>query len=261
MTAEDRLQTINQIETLARDAWPAAQQDLLNGWQLRSTYGITRRANSVWPNGADGEASLDEKLNDVELFYAVYDMPVRFQISPAVRPPDLDIVLAMRGYQRDAETAVQTAELNAVLANTGPNLPQPGFGVEINEDFHEPWFQTYCEIEQFGTRAAAVRRDIIQRIRARTGFALASVGDEAVALGLGVVSGEWLGVFSMATRANMRRRGVATNVLHALAGWAQGYGVRRVYLQVMLINPGALALYRRCGFTTFYHYHYREKLL
>ena len=261
MTADDRLQTIKQIETMARDAWPAAQRDHLNGWQLRFTYGITRRANSVWPNDTDSETSLDEKLNDVELFYAVYEAPARFQVSPAVYPPDLDIVLAMRGYQRSAETAVQTAKLSGVLADTGPILPEPGFAVEVSEDFNLAWFQTYCDIEQYGARAVAVRRDIIQRIGTRTGFALARLGDEPVAVGLGVVSGDWLGIFSMATHAGMRRRGAGISILHALAGWAQSYGVRQAYLQVMLINPAALALYRRCGFTTLYHYHYREKLL
>lgn len=259
--AVNRQTEIHRIETLAKDAWPAAVQDPLDGWQLRFTYGITRRANSVWPNGADGRTLLDEKLHEAELFYSIYEMPVRFQVSPAVHPVDLDIVLAMRGYQRSAETAVQTASMDVVLSETGPRLPEPAFKVEVDETFREEWFQTYCAIEQIGTRAAAVRRDIIQRIRARSGFALARVGDEPVALGLGVADGEWLGIFSMATHESVRRRGAATSILHALTAWAQSYDVRRVYLQVMLVNIAALALYTQCGFDTLYHYHYREKSL
>ena len=94
----------------------------LGGWLLRFTYGITRRANSVWPNSdnhSTSELTFDERLNEVELFYAIYEMPARFQVSPASRPADLDIALALRGYQRTAQTAVQTAKLSAVLHETG----------------------------------------------------------------------------------------------------------------------------------------------
>ena len=106
-----------------------------------------------------------------------------------------------------------------------------------------------------------VRHDIIKRIRARSGFALATLDGEPVALGLGVVNQGWLGIYCMATDERVRRRGVATGIIHALANWAQLYGARQVYLQVMTANEPALALYRRCGFSTLYHYHYREKEL
>lgn len=262
MSTEDRQAEIDLIEAAARDAWPAAQADWLGGWLLRFTYGITRRANSVWPNSDNHSASeltFDERLNEVELFYAVYEMPARFQVSPASRPTDLDIALALRGYQRTAQTAVQTAKLSAVLHETGRRLPGAGFQVDVSEQSSRTWFQTYDDIEQFGKRAAVVRQDIIKRIRARTGFALVTLDGEPVALGLGVVSHGRLGIFSMATDERVRRRGVATSIIHALANWAQLYGATQAYLQVMTVNDPAMALYRRCGFSTLYHYHYREK--
>jgi ribosomal protein S18 acetylase RimI-like enzyme len=46
-------------------------------------------------------------------------------------------------------------------------------------------------------------------------------------------------------------------MVHALAQWGQTYGVQQVYLQVMVENIPALALYRRFGFETLYHYYYR----
>ena len=136
MSAGDRQAEIDLIEAAARDAWPAAQADWVGGWLLRYTYGITRRANSVWPNGDShgiSELTFDERLNEAELFYAVYDMPARFQISPASRPADLDIVLALRGYQRTAETAVQTAKLSVVLHETGRRSPGSVLQIDVAE--------------------------------------------------------------------------------------------------------------------------------
>jgi ribosomal protein S18 acetylase RimI-like enzyme len=79
------------------------------------------------------------------------------------------------------------------------------------------------------------------------------------ALGLGVVEGDWLGIFCMTTDPGFRRRGAASAILRTLAIWAQLYDARRAYLQVMDQNTAAQALYARVGFETLYHYHYREK--
>ena len=54
------------IETLAANAWPPERSVILDGWRLRSAGGITRRANSVWPNADTGTASLEDKLAAVE---------------------------------------------------------------------------------------------------------------------------------------------------------------------------------------------------
>jgi ribosomal protein S18 acetylase RimI-like enzyme len=73
-----------------------------------------------------------------------------------------------------------------------------------------------------------------------------------------VADEDWIGLFCMATRPEFRRRGAATAVLRALAGWGRHQGAARAYLQVMDDNLPARSLYARAGFETLYHYHYRE---
>jgi len=251
------LQLVRHIEGLALRAWPAAEQQPLDGWRLRFNAGVTRRANSVWPNDAQGSRSLDDKLAIVEAFYVRRGQPARYQVCPASQPAELSAVLERRGYRADAHTSVQTAETSAVLAATGARS-LPSHPVAISDTFDARWFAAYCQAEGVREREAATRRGILQRIAARTAYASLEVDGQAVATGLGVLEDEWLGVFSMATRPESRRAGAATVVLHALAAWGRRRHASHMYLQVMHGNQPARALYQRLGFTTLYDYYYLE---
>ena len=250
---------VRHIETLARHAWPAAEQELLAGWLLRSTDGVTRRANSVWPNALDGALGLDERLAQVETFYAVRGRPACYQICPAALPNELDEVLARRGYAAEAETAVQTVALPALLAAAAARTVRPAapVAVTVATELTDRWYDAYCESEAVTGRPAAVRRAIIARIAVPVGYAVAVREDRVVALGMGVLEDGWLGIFNMATPAAFRRQGLATTILAALADWAAAQGAHSSYLQVMLSNPGAQMLYAGLGYRTQYHYHYR----
>jgi ribosomal protein S18 acetylase RimI-like enzyme len=249
------LELIRQIETLAADAWPAAEVEDLDGWRLRANDGVTRRANSVWPNENRGRLSLDEKLHAVEAFYATRKLPARFQMCPAALPPDLDPVLAQRGYAEEASTCVQIAELATVLKRSRARRSD---AVRVSEHFNQTWFKTYYETEAVGEKATGARLGIVRRILAPSGFAELKHNGSPVALGMGVLEEGWVGIFGMATRPEFRRRGAATAVLHALAEWGQARGATQVYLQVMVDNLAAQALYAGVGFETLYAYHYRS---
>jgi GNAT superfamily N-acetyltransferase len=121
-----------------------------------------------------------------------------------------------------------------------------------------PWFGAYRVAEGFGDHEANMRRAILGRIRAPTAYAQLLYGNTPVAIGLGVVEDGYLGIFSMATFPAYRRQGAATMILHALGCWARERGASNAYLQVMVQNKPAQALYARAGFVTLYDYHYRE---
>jgi GNAT superfamily N-acetyltransferase len=76
-------------------------------------------------------------------------------------------------------------------------------------------------------------------------------------VGRAVADTGWTGVFGMATLPGVRGRGAARNVLPALADWAGGHAVGRMYLQVERDNMPALRLYERTGFIEVCGYHYR----
>ena len=251
--------TILTLETIAANAWPAAEVELCGGWRLRSTQGITRRANSVWPNHDDGALTLETKLAQVEAFYAARDLPAIYQICDAMQPAQLDSVLAAHSYAHEAPTFVQTAPL-ATLRERLPSLRHyPAFEVEVSEEFDAQWFELYCAAETVSGQAASVRRAILERIAPVHGFVTLYDAGTPAAVGMGVVEAGWLGIFSMATLPAYQRRGAARAILRTLAVWAQLYDAQHAYLQVMAHNTVSQALYAGAGFVTAYGYHYRVK--
>jgi len=251
--------TILTLETIAANAWPAAEVELCGGWRLRSTQGVTRRANSVWPNQDDGALALDAKLAQVEAFYAARGLPAIYQICDAMQPAQLDEVLAARGYAHEAPTFVQTAPLPTLLERLPSLRHYPTFEVEVSEAFDGQWFDLYCVAEEVSEQATPVRQAILERIAPVHGFVTLYAAGRPAAVGMGVVEAGWLGIFSMATLPAYRRRGAARAILRTLAVWAQLYDARHAYLQVMAHNDAAQTLYAGAGFVTAYRYHYRVK--
>ena len=252
-----------QLERLAVNAWPATEVVELDGWRLRHTHGVTKRANSVWPNGSAtrglADASLTAKVAAVEDFYQARKLPARYQICPVAQPMDLDRQLAARGYVAVAPAAVQVATIPTLLARTVPLRQQPDFTVEVSETLDESWFAAYSAFAGEAHAGLATRRTILQQIAPATGFALLFINGQPAAVGLGVLEADWLGIFCMGTAPQFRRRGAASATLRTLARWGQLYGAEQLYLQVVENNNPARLLYDRLGFATLYHYHYREQ--
>jgi ribosomal protein S18 acetylase RimI-like enzyme len=245
---------IHHIEELAANAWPAAVMQTIDGWRLRFSWNVTRRANSVWPNGAGNSHILAQKLDWVEAFYARWGGPARYQICPAAQPSDLDAVLEARSYITEALTAVQHAPLAVVLKNTNS---ERAASVTVSETFSPEWFAAYCEAESVGEEEARGRRGILGRIGPRVGYALVRQEGRVVGMGLAVMERGFVGIYNMTTHPDFRRQGLASAALYALAAWGKANEATHMYLQVMENNAPAKALYGKVGFETLYHYHYR----
>ena len=100
-----------RIEEASLRAWPALTDTDFDGWRLRFSRGYTRRANSITPLGAS-MLSLDDKLATCERLYAERDLPPIFRLTPFA-PPELDDVLARRGYRLGDRVEVRALDLAA----------------------------------------------------------------------------------------------------------------------------------------------------
>jgi GNAT superfamily N-acetyltransferase len=252
----EELGRVAEIEEAARDAWPAEEVAICDGWWLRASRGVTGRGNSVWSVRTGTALALGERVDAVESFYAGRGLASRFQMTPAA-PADLDEELVRRGYRADSHTWVQTAYLSTILVRTPPLQALPHLTLEVAEAFDEEWFALYCDAEQATGLHAEVRASILKRIAGPVAFAMASVQGAPAAVGLGVVGGEWLGIFCMSTVPRARRQGAATAILRTLAIWGGLYDARGAYLQVKQENAGAVSTYARAGFVNAFPYFYR----
>ena len=109
--------TPRRIEELTLNGWPALQTVLLDGWVLRFADGYTRRANSVnplYPSGEVGDSPerLARKVEQCEALYAQRGLDTVFKLTEASEPAGLDALLERRGYEREATTSVQLAEID-----------------------------------------------------------------------------------------------------------------------------------------------------
>jgi GNAT superfamily N-acetyltransferase len=241
---------ILDLEERAFRAWPAAEVHELHGWRLRYTAGVTRRANSVWPNRGAGPAALSRRLDEVEAFYAARRAPALYQVTTVATPAGLDAGLAARGYTIEAPVAVEVARTSALTL-------APTAEVRVDDRLSADWFELSAHRGRFGA-VAEIYRGLLARLGERALYATAWRDGAPAAVGLGVTDGDWMGVFSMLTLPACRRRGLAASVLAALAGAARARGLGHLYLQVELENEAARALYHRAGFREAYRYHYRR---
>ncbi len=139
--------------------------------------------------------------------------PSRFQICTVAQPSDLDAVLDRRAYTAEAHSSVQSASIAFVLSRTAARTTtQTVATIDAPSD---EWFAAYCRAESVADREAATRRGILSRIAASTAYAAVFDEGRPASVGLGVVEGGWLGIFSMATSPHFRRRGAATAILRS----------------------------------------------
>ena len=245
---------IRVLEEAAMNAWPAFQTRLYDGWVLRFAAGYTRRANSINPIYS-GSLDLVEKIEICEGIYTRQGLATIFKLTELDEAAGLDEMLAGRGYQYDAVTSVQTLDLTGLSGISSPD-------VIFSPAARAPWRSAFNRMHAVDETSQVVHAQILSLILPQTAFVgMESGPGQMVSCGLGVLQNGYLGIFDLVTDPDFRRHGYAETLMHSLLAWGQKQGARTAYLQVMINNPPALALYAGLGFRESYHYWYRVKTL
>lgn len=242
------------LEELAFNALPALQTVYYDGWLLRLADGYTWRANSVNPIYSSSY-DLEEKIAYCEAVYAARGQDAIFRFTPAVLPEHLEAVLERRAYRKEGLTSVQT-----LCMEQRPASESWPATVMLWDRPTEAWLAAYGTLNHASERRLATLARMLDDIVPATAYVALQYEQETVAVGLAVYERGFMGLFDIVTAAHRRQQGFGTHLIHTLLAWGYARGARHAYLQVVLENAPAQALYRKIGFAEAYRYWYRVRL-
>lgn len=241
----DTADLIASIEASAYRSWPAREIVEYDRWQLRYADGFSRRGNSVYPIGPSS-VELARKVQWCRDWYAEKGLDLVVRQTPATED-GLDERLEALGFAAEGRTNVLVAE-----------LAEGEISVPIADAVTEEWSATAAALWNIGPDQKTAWAAIVDRIDRPAGFALMESQRGVDAVGIGVVDGEWLGLFEIIVAEMSRRRGMGERVTRSLMEWGRQLGATRSYLQVVADNTPATGLYRKLGFRPRYRYWYRR---
>ncbi|MDR3439353.1 GNAT family N-acetyltransferase [Telmatospirillum sp.] len=234
------------IEERALDAWPALQTKTFAGWALRFAGGATKRANSVNPIAPNAEVA--PVLAPAHEFYRQHGLPTIFRLTP-LAAAGTDARLECDGFRRQDDSLVLSKPIDRIEKNDDAVLL-----AHIADDV---WRHGFASANGIEPAARPWHERILDAIAQPAVFATFMQEGEAVAYGLAVAERGMVGLFDIVTKPAWRRSGAASRLIASLIGWGAMAGAQTAYLQVVVGNHAARALYGKLGFAERYQYHYR----
>lgn len=239
----------DEIEDRSLRAWPALHTEMYDGWLLRFARGYTKRANSVNPQ-SPGDLPVEEKVEYCERRYAEHGLPAIFRLTSLADVGEIDEYLVRSGYRCIEPSSVRCLELAAATY-------KENIGVEDWCDRPAAWHKVFHDLG--GAAPAPAHRELLGCVPEPRTLMVLRVDDTPICCGLGVLIDGCLGLFDFVSAPGLRRHGYASTVVESMLAWGKARGAHAAYLQVVVQNQPATALYDRFGFSERYHYWYRVK--
>ncbi len=260
-----------QLEELGLNAWPALDQLHCSGYLLRFARGFSARANSIHPIYAGDTASPDLALLELcEGIYRSRGLPAQFRMGP--HTPLLDEALAGRGYRKAGEALVMARALGKRSDQAGDarssgnegdaGMPledvTPGLQIFMSERLDggagEDWLSAVTALHSRPPTSIASFRELLSRIVTRSCYMLASNtqldgSQRPAACALGVLQQNWVGIYELYRRTDLRGHGVGRQAL--------AYGASHAYLSCDALDRPALQVFQDAGYREMYRSWYR----
>jgi ribosomal protein S18 acetylase RimI-like enzyme len=243
---------IKKIEQISFNAWPGLRTIFYDNWILRISEGVTRRANSISPIFGSSIDS-NTKIKYCEKLYQRNNLPVIYKMTSQAYPNNLDSILKNYGYIYDAETSVQILQLDEVILNGNSDK------IQIKESLEQDWLYRFLDFNGYDVNKKTGFENILNQIILKTGFLDLVINEKFVGCGLGVIEGDFIGLFDIVVAPDFRGKGFGKNIVESLIYWGKNNGCKTAYLQVMTNNSTAQNLYDKIGFKEIYKYWYRIK--
>ncbi|TXS53319.1 GNAT family N-acetyltransferase [Streptomyces sp. uw30] len=236
-----------ELAHVSARAWRPVESERLGEWELRAASGFTRRANSALPLGDPG-LPLPAALDAVRRWYDARGLPAYVQTATGAEGTQelLCAELERLGWVREVSAELWIGAL-APVADRDEDA-----GVVLSRQADDAWLTRY--------QRKGVSEVALKVLGSGPSVWFATVPGEAggapAAIGRCVVDGRWAGFAAVEVDPALRRRGLATRVMAALAGRALDEGASAAWLQVETDNVGARGLYAGMGFAAHHAYHH-----
>jgi len=246
LSSSSDLSHVRRLEELAFAGWPALESRDVAGWRLRFAGGYTKRANSI--NALGPYIQTDSStLDALEAAYRERDQRPIWRLTHLAPPAMVDL-LARRGHRPIERSLLQVCPLDPGSAAS----PE----VSIQGAPSAAWIEAFCTYSPVRPEHRDTMRRMLTSIAAPAGFAFVEAAGQPMAMAIGAVQGDHMGLFDVLVMPQARRRGLARKVTESLYAWAWRHGARFAYLQVVATNEAAMPLYAAQGFRTVYDYEY-----
>ncbi len=244
------VEKISLFEEVSMNAHPAMKTYLYDGWVLRFANGYTNRANSVSPLYYS-TIPVAEKIAFCEEFYTMQELPTVFKLTMA-SAQDLDRMLEERGY----EIVTPTNLMVKCLTHHNITRTEVIISPTITKLWQDNYFRLNGITDSKKTKTAAIIQGNIQN---KVFCGMITDNEKVVACGLCVVEREYAGLYDIVVDSSYRRKGYGADICLSLLNAAMNIGAKTAYLQVVVSNTAAMALYQKLGFQDSYQYWYRSK--
>ncbi len=223
--------------------WPAAEVMRVGPWVVRRGLGGGKRVSAA---SAVGPWRVDD-IAIAEAAMAALGQPHLFVLSAA--DAGLDAALAAREYALVDPVTTYAAGAADLAAEPPSSLSCFAHwpGLRVTETI---W-------DEAGIGPA--RRAMMARAAGAKAVLLGRTGDRAAGVAFVAVAGSIAVVHAVEVLADLRRLGVARNLMRGAAVWARDHGADTLALAVTDANLPARALYASLGMEAVGHYHYRVR--
>src|SRR5438270_9010529 len=147
------------VEETCLNAWPAVREVLLDGWVLRFSGGLTRRANSANPLRPVSHVD----LRACEALYRRLSLPTIFRVL-SLLDPLIDERRAEAGYTGEGESCVLYAPIEDIAAGRDPD-------VRLLDRPTPEWCRQMAALQNHSDEQAAMYRRIVGHIAIPAAFA------------------------------------------------------------------------------------------
>lgn len=240
---------VREIEAAAACTWPAEVTVMSGGWLLRSSRGVTRRANSALALGnppyGGPDSSVEHAVAEVVEFARMHGMRPTIQVALPVYAP-LDEHLAESGWDAANEHHVLVHDACSIGVRQPSTVPRR-WTLRHEDEPSEAW----CSVQGPDAEAISMSRWPADYLSLWADDRSVGVGRLASSAGWGVITGVFVS-------PACRRSGAGVAIVEELARAALSSGVERLAVQVSVDNRAALGLYGRLGFR--HHHTYRHRV-